>query len=364
MKKRLLTSVFFLFCVCSALALDIRTGEKVVVEKGAYVYDNLLLVGEVVHIKGVVVGDVIAIGSDIIIDGIIKGDLLAAGGKITFNSARVSDVRLLAKEVSFKALIRGALYAVAGDLQVLPNSYIDRALVAYGGQLKIGGRINGDVSLTGLTAEIVEGTVIKGNLTSVTSGGETRIAKEAIVVGHKNISQKKTELELIKKEFWGVVLIGQILGFLASFVFAFFLIIFAPNYIRKVNSDITQKPWRCAGFGLLNLLVTPLMALICLVSIIGIPIGVVMLFLYFIGIYSTKIFVSIWLGALILEKVNHTKKSSLLWGLALGVLVYTLLLKIPILGWIIGLAGLLVGMGALSLSKAEAIQEMKAKGII
>jgi hypothetical protein len=241
---------------------------------------------------------------------------------------------------------------------------VDRDLLVYGDQIKVGGIIQGDATLNGKNLYLADQTLIKGNLATTSRGGGTHIASTVQVMGMKKVIQKIPVLENMKQDFLAIINTGKILGFLGTIVFALLLVIIAPNYIKNVNATITNRPLVSIGTGLLLLFLVPIVIIFCLISIIGIPIGLILFFAYSMGIYSAKIFVSIWLGATLLTKLQKTANPSLAWSLILGTIIYTLLLKIPFFGWLIGLTGLLLGLGALLIAKKEFIRQLRQQAIL
>ncbi|MFH1429464.1 MAG: hypothetical protein ABIH39_06945 [Candidatus Margulisiibacteriota bacterium] len=364
MKKSLVLILAILLFVSSAFSAVFRTGETILVDKHESIMGNLFAVGKTVIIKGKVYGDIITIGSDVVLEGEVHGDILAAGGRVNINVPTVSDVRVVGGEVKLRSQVRGEVFAAGGNIDIAPDNTIVRDLVVYAGQIHVGGKIYGDANLNGADIAILEKTLINGELSGNASNGDIRIASSAVITGPKNIVKKAQKAKNIKKDFMGVIAIGKLLGFLATIVFALLLILTMPNYIRSVNSTMITKPWGSIGIGIITLLLVPVAVFLCLVSIIGIPIGLIILFAYSLGIYSTKVFISIGLGSLILSKLEKTDKPSLVWSLVLGTIVYTVLLKLPFVGWIICFVGLLLGLGALLITKKESLKMMIDKGII
>jgi hypothetical protein len=59
-------------------------------------------------------------------------------------------------------------------------------------------------------------------------------------------------------------------------------------------------------------------------------------------------------GRMLLERIRESPGEGRVWPLVLGVVIYTLVRAIPILGWFIGLIVTLLGLGALWLMIWEA----------
>lgn len=86
-------------------------------------------------------------------------------------------------------------------------------------------------------------------------------------------------------------------------------------------------------------------------TIIGIPIGLTALALYAIALYLSQIPVSLYIGQRIIGRFREVDTKAILFGaLALGLFTFRVLRLIPFLGFLIGLAVLLFGLGAMILS--------------
>lgn len=90
---------------------------------------------------------------------------------------------------------------------------------------------------------------------------------------------------------------------------------------------------------------TPILAALLMMIIVGIPHGVLLLALYLMSLYVARIYVMAWAGQLLLawsEKPIHPG-----WPFVCGLAVYTALGLIPIVRVFVSLSAGLFGMGAL-----------------
>ena len=104
------------------------------------------------------------------------------------------------------------------------------------------------------------------------------------------------------------------------------------------------------GFGGLVVSITGLGLLANAAIIVG--------FLIAVG-YLSKIVFSFLVGRMILERIQKPWGAGRLWPLVLGVVIFTIVRAIPILGWLIGLIVTLLGLGALWLMVWEAFRRRR-----
>lgn len=116
------------------------------------------------------------------------------------------------------------------------------------------------------------------------------------------------------------------------------------------------------GLGLLFLIVAPITTFILLITIIGIPLAMALLFTYFFFIYLAKIFISLVLGEKLLGYFNKEYNPYLV--LLIGLFLYLILTSIPVVGWLITFVSVLIGMGAILLGKKDYYEEVKLKKVV
>jgi cytoskeletal protein CcmA (bactofilin family) len=126
-----------------AYAFDGRGGDKVVIQAGDVVNDDVYVGANQFVLDGTVNGDVIAAGQTITINGTINGDLIAAGQTIVINGT-VTGASRIAGSVLYigeKANIGKDVVGAGYSLESRKGSVIGRDLVFAGGQILAGGNV-------------------------------------------------------------------------------------------------------------------------------------------------------------------------------------------------------------------------------
>jgi len=126
------------------------------------------------------------------------------------------------------------------------------------------------------------------------------------------------------------------------------LILTTPKQVSAAMDALRLDPWRSLGWGALLLFATPIACIIVMITVIGLPLGLIALALWGIGIYLSQIPVALTLGRLILKREEASlSRGPMIGYLALGLFILYLLNWIPVLGFFIGLMTVLFGMGSL-----------------
>jgi hypothetical protein len=146
---------------------------------------------------------------------------------------------------------------------------------------------------------------------------------------------------------------------------AFWLI---PNVVKKITETIRNRPLPSAGYGLLTYIlgwvgvgiaamviiaVTIILAVVSLGGLSGFVFwsgaSAVVVFLTFFGMMialGSKVLVSYLIGDWILKQLTKNTEINPFLSLLLGVIIYTILRAVPVLGWLVAAVVIVLGLGA------------------
>ena len=112
----------------------------------------------------------------------------------------------------------------------------------------------------------------------------------------------------------------------------------------------------------MTVILTPILVLIAAFTVVGIPIALILLFLFLLTLYLAKIFVSVAIGKKIIGMINQKAGDYAVF--ILGLLVYTLVTLIPVIGTIIAILVVLGGVGAIVTTKKDLYKQLRSKKLI
>jgi hypothetical protein len=142
-----------------------------------------------------------------------------------------------------------------------------------------------------------------------------------------------------KRYYW-----HRVLGWGASFFFGFVLLLIAPAFFYQVQSAC-KRVMPALGMGAVFLIVAPIAAILAAITIVGLGVGIAVVLLYVIALYSAQVFVSSWIGEKILGAGIGLGPA--LGRLALGLVIVRACEMVPIAGHLWTLAVWIWGLGAL-----------------
>ncbi len=357
-----------LITAAPAMAFNARSGDVVTVGAGETVNGDLYIAGRDLIIDGTVNGDVFGAGQNITVNGTINGGLTVAGQMITVGGTVTEGARIAGQAITLRGNINRDAVVAGATILATSTSRFGSDLVVNAGSARIEGQVSG--SIRGSSGDVTVAGPVGGSVvlvvqaltlapTAAVQGSVTYTSSQNATVqqgARINGSITRQEPQRPQRQRGAGIglavgwILWRIFSYLAAFVIGLILILlFAPR-LTAMALAIRDVTWMTLGWGALILFVTPIAAIAVMVTIIGIPLALLMLVLYAIAVYLSQIPVALLVGGLILRRgaLNAVPPRGLLIGLfALGLLILELLRAIPFIGWLIGLAIALFGLGTL-----------------
>lgn len=362
-RMMIILSIFFPLI---ASASDFRTGQQLVITEDEIVNDDLYFSGNSITVDGIINGDLVAAGADIKVTGTINGGILAAGGSITVNGNVTGDVRAAGGTVIIGGDVGDNALVFAGNLNLEKSARIGRDLTIGAGNAVIDGTVNGNINGGASNVEMRGET--KGNVT-IDVGNNMNMLPGAKIGGNLEytaprpaeisgtVSGKTSYKEKIVKEK-GPGIAGEIISYLWLLLIGIVSLMLAPEITQRISDNVSVKPLKNLLWGILFLIVTPIFALILLITIIGIPISLILISLYIIYVYISRVFVGFWIGQYILKQLKKETRYKVL-NLAIGLVIIFIGINLPFLGMFIHLIIILLGLGAIVLTVYDIYKKLK-----
>ena len=328
--------------VVAAQAADsTRAGGTVTVDEGETVDGNFVATGGTVVVAGRVTGDAEVTAGTVIVTrtGVVEGDLRAFAGSV-----------ILEGDVGGDASI------AAGSLLVREGAIVAGALEAAAGDVRVNGRVDGDARFAGETVTLGPSAVVGGG---VEYDAETFTADpDARVAG----TVTRTDDVAFASDFGAPGFVGGFdvpsgaaipRGFFAAWGLVVNLLVGAaavallPRFTAEVTDAGLENTLKSGGVGLLAVIAVPVLLVVLLVTIVGIPLSLVGALAFALVLWLTAVYGSLILGTWLLSLVDRES----VWGaLVLGLVAFTALEFVPFVGELLQLVLVLVGLGAFVLA--------------
>lgn len=364
------------------LAKNDDASTNIVLQKNQTINKDYFAAGDSVTLSGTVNGDAYIAGGNILVEGDINGDLLAAGGTITMRGKVRDNVRVLGGQIIISgdvgrnvttlggsvtiadaATINGSLAAGTGNLSLFAPIGKEANFAA--GQATIGNTINGDVQAGVGQLMLTPSAKIFGSLT-YWSEQKAQIDSNAQVSGKTihNLPPQEMRQDPAKDTAaaTGFFTFFTLVSFISTLILGLLLVKFLPVYTKQTANALLQKPFLTLGVGFLSVIIVPIFAIFLLITVLGIPLGLILLVSFFIMVYLAKLFVGVALGTKILQLLN--KKASLSFAFMIGLIAYYVLTLIPLLGFIFWMIAGLMGLGAILIERKQMYTSLRKKNLI
>ena len=304
---------------------------------------------------------------DVNIDEDVHGDVfVCSSGTVTINSYIYGNVFIAANNIVINedAGIESSLFAVSQSLKILGsieknvyvasqnftldnNAYLGLDLFLTSGNINFNGYLDRDAFISCDTSEFSEEPTILGDLNY--SATEEATIPEGVVSGNVNYSKitNNEKASTFSLKPWIYSCISFIVLAIVVFLISTKL---APHFVEK-SLTLPQNIGKYILFGLLALIVTPIVSIILLALEVTATVSVILILAYIaLILISSSIFInsiSVLASNRFKEKINTSDTLRQIIFIVLFAIIYKALKLIPVLGGILTFAVNLIGAGIL-----------------
>ena len=285
------------------------------------------------------------------IDGInvLVGEKINAEGASTYGVFIGQDVYLSEK-------IEKDLFLLGQDINISSDSILPRDVYIMGDDIKINADVGGDLRLGGNKIDL-SGIKVNGNATlyaesiildkDTVISGTLKYMENARVEGLKEASVE-TVKKVAAKEIKETTIKDKVNYFASSFIMNYITMLVFILVFKKFREKLEKKDYKKLdygkrlGQGAVILFLVPLACIFAIFTVVLMPVSLITLALYIIGVYVSTYVASYKVGDVVSD---YTKvKNPYLNGL-IGLLIYKVLCIIPFIGSIVSLFAIIIGLG-------------------
>ena len=234
----------------------------------------------------------------------------------------------------------------AGDVIVLDGTvriagHVTGDVVSVAGPVRVSGRVDGDLIA-------VSDRAFLGSTARV--GGDLRYGDESPVLARGARVDGKVSNEdwddSLNGWGWVSVLAWWVAVSVSTLIMGVLLVWLAPGALYAAERAVQERLGATVGWGVLIAIGVPVLAIVALVTLVGIPFGIALL-LAAIPVLLVAYATAAWIVG---RRVLRNRSASLWAALFAGWGILRLLALIPIAGELVGLAATVVGLGALAVA--------------
>lgn len=356
-----------------ARAADVRTGDKPTLASSETTDSTLYAAGNSITVAGTVRGDLFCAGANIDITGTVEGDVICAGQTVRVAGTVLGDVRVAGQSIEIVSEVQGSVTAMGESVIFARESKIGRDVTVGGSRVHLEGAVGRDVlggaevvriaGAVGRTfdAEVASLTLdskarIGGDL-NYSSASPAHIAGDAVVSGQTRYTHRveDSQRDTASAYFWSAVY-----GFVAMLMIGLAALIFTPRALDAVGVAIRKRSGISFAVGAAVLVVTPIVGIVLLASVFGIPLAIILFMLWIAALISSYVFAAYALGWFAVEKLQWPKRGRRLASLIIGLLIMCIIGVVPLVGPVVIFLFMLTGMGALAFVSVTRLKGAKA----
>ncbi|HYL61104.1 MAG TPA: hypothetical protein VE077_00660 [Candidatus Methylomirabilis sp.] len=356
--------------LCSALVLpptlgatEFRKADTIQISKDETIKGDIFLTGAHARVDGTVEGDLFFFGQSVDVNGHVQGDVIAFAQSARIKGQVDGNVRGFANNLTITGTVERNVLAFNEVLNLDSAGKVNGSITSFASQVTIDGHLGRDL-LTMNDHAVVSGTILgavrdKGRTMSIASsasvGGPVQFEGDepaSVASGAKLASPVQfTKAERKSHYREGHYYVWRVIWTAAFVLLGLVLFLLMPNFAAE-TVRAGERFGAPIGLGVLVFFGVPIAAILACFTVVGIPLGVLTVGLWMLGLFTAEIVVGTVVGVWIMGKASDT------WGLigrmALGFvivrIVYTPIEAIHIFGALVGLGILIWGIGAISLA--------------
>lgn len=329
---------------------------------------NVYLSGDEIRITEPVGADLFAAGRRIRIERPIGADGALAGATVDVKSDVGQDLRVAGGTVNIDAAIGGDLMATGGTVRLAKTSAVTGSALIAGGtviidgklahgakiyarDISVSGQIAGNTRLYAQEVALAPGARIEGDLIYASANPLSadqlaqvtgKVVRESAPEGWKTASN-----ESAPSGAW-----FSPVFFLSMLVCGSLLYILFPNAVAGARQSIKHYPLRSLLIGLALLFTLPPVAILFMITVVGLPIGLGLLALYPLLLLMGYLATAFFIGREAANAMHQPSEFTLgrqIAFLAGALLILAIAGMIPVLGGLLVFLALVIGIGGWAL---------------
>jgi cytoskeletal protein CcmA (bactofilin family) len=338
--------------------VNYRGGENVTLDQTKTVDGAYYVSGDTVNVAGTVKGDLYCAGRTIFVTGTVEGDVFCAGQNVKISGKVDGDVRVAGQTITIDGNTSRNVTAFGDVVDIAKTAVIGRDLNGASNTATVDGNVGRDVTIAGNTIAILgtvrrdvgvasenlsinEGSTVLGWV-RYTSRNEASIADGAVKGEVKFTRQENKDTA---RDSTAAVMSLFIYKLLAFIVLSLGIVLLIPRHVHAIGTIGIKRLGMSVLVGVFMLLAVPIILVILALTVIGIPFAALLGLIWIVTLVLSGPLFAYYIGRLLLRKQTNNA----IWTMLAGAVIVAILLVIPVVNVLTGLAALIIGMGTLGM---------------
>ncbi len=357
-------TILFILSSSSVSAAVYRNGNRIDIPKGQDVKESLYISGKSINIDANVDGDIFCAAQTVRITGRVNGDVICGAQSIVVTGEINGNLRAGAQSIDLEGIINRNANLFGQNIEISSGSAIMGEANIWSQDVDVRGvvtkKLDGGAQIMTILGKVGEvdvhveelsvgpEAVVQNNLT-YTSLNKAKLSANSLVGGQilqrqPPASPEKTQSQN-RRPTRSVLGIGRIISLIVQLILATLIVAFFAKPMNSASAVMYKKILPTLGIGLLILIFTPVIMVIIALTLIGIPLSILLLFVYIFSFFIGRVLAAGVVGRLLLEKFWVDKKENDMWSVIIGIIAMWFIFSIPIVGSILSVIVLIWGLG-------------------
>lgn len=327
---------------------------------------NVYMAGAEVRVDRPVNRDLVAAAGKIEVVEPIAGDAVFGAGALDVRASIGERLRAAGGVITVASTVHGDLLLVGGRIEVAPTAEIrgqtwiagsrvsvsGRALSGlklYGREIVIAGEVHGPLELSGRHIEVLSTARIHGDI-EYSSSEQIKIDPAARISGQVN---RATNTIDISNPLADIPILKALRPLLLAGLLAAGLLLYAlfPGFTENASTLMREAPVRTLGLGTALFFSVPPVAVLLIITIIGIPVGILLGAFYAVALLAAYVVTCFFIGDALARTARQAPKSRRLRMALLmaGLTILWFATMLPYVGPLLLLLACVAGLGAIGL---------------
>jgi cytoskeletal protein CcmA (bactofilin family) len=362
------------FCAAFVLpppagATEFRKGTTTEVRQDENIKGDIYLSGERIRIEGTVDGDVYAAGKDIDIDGHVTGDVISGCQVMRVRGRVDGSVRAAGNSGIISGSVGRSVTWFGDSVTVDTTGKVAGSVSMFGGNLAIDGQVGRDILFfgheVGVNGEVQGSITERGDSLIIASTGQVggriqykgdqqaNVSSGAKLASPVEFTQRERRSEYSTGHYY----MWRVIWTAAFILLGLVLFLLLPKFASE-SVAAGERVGAPIGLGVLVFFGVPIAAVLACITVVGIPLGLLTLGLWFFAINCAELVVGTVVGNWIFGRTSDIwgQIGRMAAGFAMVRIVYTPISPLHVIGALVGLGIWMWGIGAISLALYKRLQ--------
>lgn len=367
MKRPLLLLLLGMALPFAAPAIEWRAARDFKLPNDQTLSNELWLVADAITISGHAEQGLFLQAQNLELTGQFRRDIWALADTLTFSGNAAQALRVaVRRSAQVAGRVAGSLMAAGETVQlqkaarvaedavlfgqeIIIEGTVSNRLYALGNKITLAGHVGGAARVVAEEITLMPGAVIEGDLRY--SSEKELCLPEGVLLKGKLVRVPKPNFGLSLPQLTLTQMVAiQFALFLAALLVGLPFVALFPRFTTRAVTQLRTQPSKCMLAGAIALALLPMLAVMAMLTWIGLPLGILILGAWAALLYLAKIVVAIPLAVRLLTLRGQPERPlGALPVLVVGLFLLYVGSALPIVGFAVQLVTVLYGLGALAL---------------